>query len=444
MKSNIERLSTVECRVNVEIPWTDISGRLTDKMRSLRQSARLPGFRPGKVPPKVIERRFGKSVRQELASELVQETFPNAVAQHETVPLTQPILESSSLEPEQPFTYKARFEVPPVIEPKDFTGVEVRRRPAVVDESKVDAELTQHQEKLTELRPLPDDIDREETAEGDVWTVDLEGALGSQRISKKDVRVDIGVTTGEYIPGLAAALEGSKLSEAGSLKKLTFTPPEDMVRAELRGAQVEVDIGMREVRLKHVPELDDEFAKDTGEAESLEELKTKIRDRIREEDSDQAEREARKRLVEALLENNEFEPAPSMVSREVSAQVDQTKRQLAQQGLGLSAIGTTEGQLASRIRPQALFNVKAYLLLDAIGKSKELDVSDEEFEAELTKNAEESGQNLARMRATMEKNGQLMMLRAQMREEKILDFLMGEAKVTEAPDPEPEEGDETA
>ena len=254
MESSIERISAVECRVKVEIPWSDVSGRLTDKMRDLRRRARLPGFRAGKVPPQVLEKRFGKGVREELAGELVQETFQTAVTEHEAQPLTQPVVEESSLEKEQPFRYQARFEVRPEIEPKDYTGVAVRRRPAVVDASKVDADLAARQEKLTELRPLPEDSDREDTAEGDVWTIDVEGTLGEQRVSRKDVRVDIGQTDGEFLPGLSAALESLKLSEVGSVKNITFTPPEDRIRAELRGTEAKLELGLREVRVKHVPE----------------------------------------------------------------------------------------------------------------------------------------------------------------------------------------------
>ena len=438
MKSSIERISPVECRVKVEIPWTDVSGRLTDKMRDLRRRARLPGFRAGKVPPQVLEKRFGKGVREELAGELVQETFQTAVTEHEQQPLTQPVVEGSSLEKEQPFTYEARFEVRPEVEPKDYTGVAGRRRPAVVDEEKVTADLEARREKLTELRPLPEDLDREETAAGDVWTIDVEGTLGTQRVTRKDVRVDIGETTNEFIPGIAAALESLKLSEVGSIKNISFVPPEDRIREELKGQEAKLELGLREVRLKYVPELDDEFAKDTGDAETLDELKTKISDDIKQADADVAEREARRRLVEALLEANDFEPAPSMIAREVSAQVDQTKRQLAQQGMTLSHIGTNEQQMAARIRPQALFNVKAFLLLDAIGEKEEIKVSDEDLEGQLKEMAEESGQNIDRMRASMEKSGQLFMVRAQMREERILDFLMDKAEVTEAPDPDPE------
>ncbi|MBK6918657.1 MAG: trigger factor [Deltaproteobacteria bacterium] len=449
MQSSVERISPVECRVKVEIPWADIATRLQDKLRDLGRRARVPGFRPGKVPQPVLERMFGKSVRQELARDLVQETFQTAVTQNSIVPLTQPVLESSSLESGAPFTYAARFEVPPAIEPKNYTGVAVRRRPAVVDEAKVTAELERRREQLTELRPLPEPAEgetpRKTTAAGDVWTVDVEGNIGDTRVTRKDVRVDI-VEEGaepknEFIPGLAAAMANLEVGDVGQLRTVRFVPTAERMRPELRGKEAVLGLGLREVRVKHVPALDDDFARDTGEAESLDELRTKISDKIRQDDADEAERDARRRLVVSLLETNPFDAAPSMIAREVSAQVDATKRQLAQQGLKLANVGTTESDLARRIRPQALFNVKAYLLLDAIGKAESLDVSDDEFEAELTKMAEESGQNLPRMRAQMEKNGQLVLVRAQMREEKILDFLMSKSEVTEAPDPEPEPGE---
>ncbi len=435
MDSQIERISPVECRVRVEIPWNDISPRLDQKLRDVRKRARLPGFRPGKVPPHLIDRMFGKGVREELARDLVQETFQTVVSRHDTTPLTQPLLEESSLEKNQPFTYAARFEVPPQLEPTDYTGVDVRRRPVVVDGEKVDAELERMRQQLTELQPIEGDDMELETAVGDVWTVDVSGALGDTPLERTDVQVEIGVATGEYVPGLAETMSSFKRSDVGATKQVEFVPSAERVRAEYRGQTASVTLGLREIRRKYIPELDDEFARDTGDADSLEELRTKIEDQVREEDQANTEREARRRLVEELLERNKFEPAPSMVAREVGAQVDQTKRQLAEQGLTLAQAGLSEDQMAENIRPQASFNVRAYLLLDAIGKKENVDISDEDLEKELERMAEESGQNLARMRAQMESNQQLIVLRAQMREERILDHLMQQSNVTEAPDP---------
>ena len=380
-----------------------------------------------------------RGVRNELTNDLVQETFQNAVTKHETIPLTRPVLESSTLEKGKPFCYEARFEVTPEIKPKDYKGVEVRRRPAVVSDEALQAALEKRQEQLTELRPLPEDSKREVTESGDVWTVDVEGSIGNQRISHKEVKVDIGAPKDEVVPGLAAALSELRLTEVGTVRKLEFTPPQEAVVEKLKGAVAKLDVGLRDVRLKHVPELDDDFAKDTGEAETLEELKQKIHETLLAEDGEEAERQARHRLVASLLELNPFEPAPSMVNREVAAQVERAKQMLQMQGLSLSSIGTNEQRLATQMRSQATFNVKAFLLLEAISKAEGIDVPDDELAKEVENVAQERGQNVDRIRATMEKSGELMMLRAQIKEQKILDFLMEAASVTEAPDPEPEE-----
>ena len=225
---------------------------------------------------------------------------------------------------------------------------------------------------------------------------------------------------------------------------ITFLPTQERIRADLRGKEATLTIGFRDVREKHVPNLDDDFARETGEAETFEALRAKFSDQVREEDQNEAERDARKRLVESLLERNPFEVAPSLVAREVAAQVDLFKRQLEQQGIKLNQTGMSEQQVAQQMRPQALFNVKAFLLLDAIGKAESLVVDEAEVDKELQNLAEERGQNIDRLRATMEKNNQLLLLRAQIREEKILDFLMSKAEVTEAPDPAPEAPDAAA
>mgnify|MGYP002777718144 CR=1 FL=1 len=438
MESQIERISAVECRVRVHIPWEEISPRFASKLRELQGKARIPGFRPGKVPPQMLERMFGKSLRDELARDLVDETFQAAVTQHAKVPLTQPVLEEGTLNKGETFVYAARFEVPPEITPQEYTGVPVRRRPAAADEAKVEAQLKAKQDELTELRPVAEGTTRA-TQPGDVWTVDLDGTLGSLKIGRKDLRVDIGGDEAEeYIPGLAKALEGTTLDQVGKTVTITFRPTQERLKQELRGHDAVLTVGFRDVREKHVPALDDEFARDTGEAESLEELKGKIRANLLEEDQNEAEREARQRLVAALLERNSFEVAPSLVAREVAAQVDMFKRQIQQQGLTLQRLGITEAQLAGQYRPQALFNVKAFLLLDAIGKVENIVVPEEAVEAELKQMAEERNQNVDRLRASLEKNNQILLLRAQLREEKILDFLMSKSEVTEAPDPKPE------
>lgn len=436
MESQLEKISSVECRVRVTIPWNQLEGRFNGKFRELKSRVRLPGFRPGKVPMPMLERLYGGSVRQELAQDLVQETFETAVGQHDTKPLTQPVMESGTIEREQDFTYTARFEIAPTIEPTDYEGLEVRRRPAATDEAKVESRIEQKQRELTEIQPIPEDSDRAATRDGDIWTVDVVGSLGAQDINVKDARIEIG-SAQELLPGMNAQLADLQLSEVGSTKSVTYMPPQDNLKPEFKDQEVKVEIALREVREKLVPELDDEFAKDTGEAESMEELRSKYAAEVLEEDQAEAEREARLRLVKDILEKNDFDPAPSMIDREVAAQVDMYRRQLASQGLTFEAIGANPASMSEQMRPQATFNVKAFLLLDAIGKKEEIDVTDEELDAEIKEMAKERNQNPERMRAQMEKSQEIILVRAQMREERILDMLMERSTVTEAPDPEP-------
>ncbi len=438
MESQIEKISAVEYRVRVEIPWETVSPRLNAKLRELRKKARLPGFRPGKVPQPMLERLYGKSVREELARELVDETFQDAVVKHSKVPLTQPALENNDLSRGSAFTYSARFEVPPEIEPTNYTGVPVRRRPAVIDEAKVDERIKAKQEELTEIQPLPEDIERTQTEDGDVWTVDIEGAIGATRISRKDAQITVGDPNSEIVPGLLEIIGALALADVGSTREVRFMPTQERLRTDLRGQEAVFTLGYREVRQRVVPVLDDEFARDTGDADTLDELRAKYGESVKAEDQEQAEHEARQRLVETILGDNDFEVAPSLVAREVEAQVDLFKRQLAQQGLDLNRVGMTEGAIANQMRPQATFNVKAFLLLDSIGKVEDITFTEDEVNEELANMAAEGNQNVDRMRATMEKNGQLLLLRAQIRESKILDFLMEKAEVTEAPDPAPE------
>jgi trigger factor len=442
MESSIEKISSVEARVTVTLGWDEVGPRLNDKMRDVGRNARVRGFRRGKVPRAMLERMYGRSVREELARDLVQETFQTAVAKHETNPLTQPVVENTKLDEGTSFEYAARFEIAPDIEVKDYEGIEVRRRPSVIADGAVDEALEAKQKELTEIRPI--EGDRADTQKGDVWTVDVEGSFADQPLSRKDVRIEIGAEGPEFVPGIGAQLEGLKLSDVGSTKTITWMPPQENLKPEFKDKECTLTLGLREVKEKFVPPLDDELARDTGEAESLDELKKKIEENLLEADGHQAELEARKRLVESLLERNDFTPAPSMIGREVAAQVDLFRRQMAAQGISLAQLGTSQEQLAANMRPQATFNVKAFLLLDAVGKAQDINVTDEEVEEEVKKMAEEQGQNAARLRAQMERSQELLLLRAQMREERILDFLMSKSKVTEAPDPEPEAAAEDA
>ncbi len=435
MESQIERISPVECRVRVEIPWSEVSPRLNRKLTEFRRQVRLPGFRRGKAPPKMVERMFGDGARREVAEDLVQETFEAAVAEQGARALTQPKIEELKIERDAPFVYRARFEVPPEVEPRDYVGVPVRRRPVEITDEAVEAKIERMRRELAETEDVPEDEASETTRPGDVWTLDYEGTFGERPISGEDVTVEIGHEDSEPLPGLAAAMATLSRADVGTSKTVEFVPPEDAVSDDQRGVPVKLTLGLREVRVCRLPDLDDDFARDTNQADTLDELRAKVREELQEREQGEAEREARMRLVQELLARNEFEVPPSMIMREIAARVDNMKRSFAQMGVSLKDMGLTEERLWAQLEPEVTFNVKAFLLLDAIGKAEGIEVGDEEIDAAVAELAKERGTTPERLRPSLERTQELVVLRAQLREEKILDFLMGKAEVTEAPDP---------
>jgi trigger factor len=416
----------------VEIPWSEVSARIHGKMRDLQQRVRVPGFRPGKVPPKMVEQMYGKSVRDEVARDLVDSSFEQEVSGHQARPLTKPVVESTQLADGESFSYSARFEVAPVIEPKDYEGVPVKRRAAVVSEEQVEASIEEMRQAQARIEPLPEDSTRTETQAGDVWTLDVDGHWGEEAIGRKNLTIEVGGKAPvQYLPGLAEEVAKFALADVGSVKKLSYLPNQDNLLERFKGKSIDVTLGLREVKVRVVPALDDDFARDTGEAETLEELRTKVRERLLEEDKLQAERDARLRMMGELLNRNPVTPAPSMVTNECAAQIQLLGQQLSQQGLSFKALGRTPEQMMQSIRPRAKTNVSAFLLLDAIARKESIEVPEAEVEAEVAAMAEEQSVNPQRLRAQMEKDNRLLLLRAQLREDKIFKWLMDRAAVTE-------------
>lgn len=429
MASQFERISPVECQVKVEVPWSDVSPRLSKKLSDVRRRIRLPGFRPGKAPLRMVERMYGASVRHEVAEELVKNTFAGAAQEHDTVPLTEPRVEEHNYEEGKSFVYKARYEVAPVIEPKDYEGLEVFKLKVEVEEEKIEEWLKNKRLELSELHSVEDD---RATQAGDVWVLDVAGQWGDMDLTRKDLAIDIGSEGEPFIPGFAKQIEGFGAEAVGTKKTIKFLPIQDNLREDLKDKELEIEVAFRERKQRVLPELNDDFAKDTELADSLDELKEKVKENFREEADIGAEREARLRLASELLHRNEVVPAPSMVMREVEAQYEMQVGQLRQQGIDLPSLAPENREEVYRAMwPRAYGNVAAFLLLDSIGKKEEITVTSEELEEELAELAKEQGTNVEKLRAMLQKSGELMLLNAQIRENKIFEFLMGKSKVSE-------------
>ncbi len=432
MQVTVSELSPVEKKVAVEIPWPYVSQKLDEAYKDLSRGVALKGFRKGKVPRPMLEKMFGRQVEQEVIKTLVQESFITAANQHDIQPVAEPVVDDAHLHKGQPFHYSARVEVRSIVEPKEYEGIVLGQRAAKATDEDVIAALERKRQELTEFKTIEG---RTALQANDVAVVDITGVIGERKFDKEAMMIDLGEVAREPIPGLAAALVGVPLT--AQQHEVTFVLPAkaegegNAPAAELAGAKAALKISIKEAREKVMPALDDEFAKDTGEADTLVDLKEKTRVRLLGEDEKQAKEELKGDLVKELLKRNSFVVAPALVERQLDAMVQRTRLGMAMRGIDYRTAGVDEQRVRDELRESANDEVRAAFLIDAIAEKEKVEVSDADMEKRLAEMAASRDKSVPRLKAELQKEGRLDSLKHQLREEKTLDLLLSRAKINE-------------
>lgn len=433
MQVTIEDVSPVEKKLIVEVPWKTVSTKLQDAYRGLAREVSLKGFRRGKVPRSVLERMFGKRVKAEVAGQLVRESFISAVGEHSLEAVSDPIVEQELvIKKGQPFQFEAKVEVKGEVEVSDYEGMELTKRPLLVEEESVDSALEALQREHTELMPIEG---RDISATTDVLSIKIAGKLGDREIEREGLPVDLENTEHSPLPGLVEALRGIPLDAADH--EITVEIPEDFHDADIAGKTGSFTISVLDARRKEVPELDDELAKDSGKAETLKELRGVIRKELEDAQEETIQREVRDAALKELVKRNQIPVASSLTERAMQMQLARLKMML---GMGPDQdTGGLSDDLREKMRPQAEDEVRGQLLLDAVGKKEEVEVTKEEIDAHFAKLAKMRGTQPARLRAEYDRDGRLDNVRFQLQQDKVLDLLVSKATVTEKePEPEPD------
>ena len=269
----------------------------------------------------------------------------------------------------------------------------------------------------------------------DVVVVSVKGTVGDKPLEKDGVMVDLGESEGpegsarEPIPGLASALLGAPLAAVDHELKWTISSEDS--RKELAGQAVALKISIKEAREKQMPALDDEFAKDTGEADTLADLRGKLREKLLKEDEEVARGELKQELIKELLKRNSFVVAPALVERQLDAMLHRAKIGMAMRGVDVKNMNLDEQRLRDELRESANDEVRAAFLIDAIADKEKIEVSEAEMEKKLAEMAQSRDKSVPRLKAELQKEGRLDGLKHQIREEKTLDLLLSRAKITE-------------
>ena len=435
MKTEFIDVSDTKKNLVVEIPSTIVDAEIDKVSRDYSRAARIPGFRPGKVPAKVVRQRFRDQILHDVAHGLIPRAVDEALRERGVEPVDTPDIQDVVVEEGQPLKFTATFETVPPIDPGDYSGLTLRKKPVSIDDDAVEQALEQLRERAARYEPVED----RGIANGDSVLMDMvriavappkegeepeSGEPEEQTDRHENITVDIGGRANP--PGFDEQL--LNLS-AGESKSFDVVYPADYTIAELAGTTVKYKVTIKAVRRRVVPDLDDELAKDMGEFQSLDALRSRVRADLEHEATHESEREMRSELLKQLAARVEFDVPASLVDREVDRRVEEFVRRLIEQQIDPMRTNINWEEFRERQKDAASEAVKSALVLDEVARRESLAAADDEVEAEVQRYAERTGRSAAAVRARLEKEGGLGRVHSGLRREKTVNFLMSKATV---------------
>jgi trigger factor len=426
MKVSVEELSPSKRALRIELPPDRVATQVDATFREWGRKLQLPGFRPGRVPQEIIRRRFRDAVHEEVARELIPESYREALAQTALDPISQPTVEDIHFVDGEPLTYKAVVEIKPAITVADYRSIAVEREKIEVTDQEVDRALEYLREDAAEYVPM----EGWPALRDDLVILDHEGTIHGKPFkggSGKNLTVALGHEG--YLPGFTdQLLEVQK----GDSKQFSLEFPADFPRKELAGRQVDFRVTVKEVKKRRVPELNDEFAKTVGDVETVVALKDKLREQLSQRKTRAQEAEVRRRVLEKLAAQHEVDVPGAWVEREAAAVLDEFLMTMRATGKRVEGFPDTPEGVRAKAEEIARRRVKESLLLEAVARQEGVTVTDAEVEAEIAALAAATRQEPDAVRRALEDPVRRAGLTGRILERKALDFLVQHAAITEA------------
>ncbi len=429
MKTALKEDKGLYRELTIEVEGPEVQNALDEVYQYLAHTANIPGFRKGKIPRKILKKRFGETVKQHVANRILEKYLQKALEEQGVKPVADIYLSDVKLDEEKPaVVLVVRFEVPPQIELKNLEDI-------VVEVPKVEFSQQQVENYIEQLRQqnaVWQEVDRE-IREGDLVEVEYE-ITDTESGQKESGETAAVIGEGLFRKEIEEALKGKKAGDEIELKGL---PIYDQEGKEV--GKVDIKIKVKSVKEKVLPELNDEFAKKLGLGETWEEARKKIEQQLREQFERAKEQQKRERLLAKLVEEHKIDVPETLVRRELEALVKQRLQEL--QSYGIKPEQVDQQQLVNELLPVAIFNVASRLILDKLADELGIEVSDEELEAEIEKLAKAYNVPVEEFKKSLQEQGLIEVIRADLRRNKALEEAAKRVKFVEV-EPKEEEKEE--
>jgi trigger factor len=432
MQVTVDEVNKLTRKLKIVLPKEEVEKELDDGFRKVKGEAKIKGFRKGKVPRHILERTYGEQVRAEVAEKLVQATYFDAVEKEKLDVVVHPEIKSPVFGDDGTFSYEAEVDTRPQFELSDYKGLEIEKEEVAVRDEEIDAEVERMRKEMAPLRSAED----RPIQENDIAIVDFDGFHEGEQIKQvhgENVNVDVG--TGSYGEEFEKKLVGMQKDEDSSVEvDFTVNAPNPV----LAGKKVEFKIKVNDIKERVLPDLDDEFAKDVGdEFDSLDALKKHIRDNKMIEKEQALEGDLTDRVMQKLVEANEFEVPPRLVQYEINEYLNQTEETLRRGGMTLESAGINRAEAEENYRETATKRVMGDFILKRIAEAEEIKVEDEDINNGFARIAKQYNMTVQEVKGYFKSRDDLMPFINELLNEKILRFLRDEAQyVTASPEKE--------
>jgi len=429
MQFTVEDLSSVKKTLHIEIPREAVARELDSAYRKLGKTAKIKGFRPGKVPRSVLERMFKKDVHSDVSSRLIQDSFIDALKKTELEIVGRPQVDPPDLKENEPYSYDATVEVKPVIGSIDFKGLALEKSVYRISDEEIDLQLKALQKRLASFKPVEQQRDAQN---GDHVIITYEGLKDGKPFAETQKTENFAVTVGDgqILKEFDDGLVGMKVGEE---KEIAVQFPPDYGNDQLAGLKIDFFVTLNQIREEVLPDVDDELAKQVGNYKTLSELRDQIRNNLQEGYAKRVEQELNEQIFKALIEKTDFEVPDSMVDYELQAIIEDTERSFAYRNQSMEDAGITRESIAEKYRDTAEKQVRRHLILDTIIRQEEMTLEDAELDQGFDEMAKGFNQPVEQIKQyLMAEKEKLENFKHALLEKKAVKLIIDSGNITEA------------
>ncbi len=418
MKAELKGVSSYQKELLIEVPAEVVQEEIERACQTIKRTARIPGFRPGKIPIPIIKSRFSREIKNEVLDRLLPKYYEEALKQHRLSPVSPPEMDDISVKEGEPLRFKVSFEVNPPIKVENYQRIKVTRPEVKVTPEDVENALRTLQERSAQLVS----IEGRGVENGDWVMLDMEEGFDppTKGGSRREENALIEVGSPRTHQGFSQQLLGMKRGEE---KNFVIDYPPDFSQKRLAGKKVRYKVKLKEIKNREFPPLDDNFARDLGDFKNLTDLREKVEKDLLSHREEEAERALTEELLGQLVDSHTFEVPPYLVEKELDHRVSRVANNFAMQGIDLQRVEFDWDKFRQEQRPDALKSVKKELIVEQIARQEGIEVTLEEVEGEIERIAAESNKSVAYIKGWLDKEGRMGELKDRLLFLNTIDFL---------------------